>query len=215
MVNVSVTGAAAEATREEESLWDTRKGGRTTFAWSSATERTTGETKSVEKFDRTTRSHADTSSSREAQGSIKTKEAFVTEEERVERTEMRGTVPTWRENDTGKVKMSNGVGRISSVSSKSIEDGAGRKINLSAGETFIQSTSRRPSFDKNVLFTRNFDNVSQCRVSSPFTFALPRSFSILVRRDDGGGYGDASTVCSWKNGESRTKRNLNTLRQSF
>lgn len=193
VINVSVTGAAAEATREEESLWDTRKGGRTTFAWSSATERTTGETKSVEKFDRTTRSHADTSSSRETQGSMKTK-AFVTEEERVERTEMRGTLPTWRENDTGKVK-------ISSVSSKSIEDDAGRKINLSAGETFIQSTSRRPSFDKNVLFTRNFDNVSQRRVFLAVYLCLASIF--FDRRDDGGGYGDSSTVCSLKNGERR------------
>ncbi|XP_061930093.1 uncharacterized protein LOC107996135 isoform X4 [Apis cerana] len=160
---VLVTGAAAEATREEESLWETheaRKGGRTTFAWSSSTERTTGETKSMGKFDRTTSSHADTSDSREtgSQGLVKAATTASPDgEEREERIEMRGNaLPTSRESDTGKVKTSNG--RYSTVASRSMDD-TGRKINLSAGETFVQSTARRPSFDKNVVFTRNFDNI--------------------------------------------------------
>lgn len=188
VVNVSVTGAAAEATREEESLWETheaRKGGRTTFAWSSSTERTTGETKSMGKFDRTTSSHADTSDSREtgSQGLVKAATTASPDgEEREERIEMRGNaLPTSRESDTGKVKTSNG--RYSTVASRSMDD-TGRKINLSAGETFVQSTARRPSFDKNVVFTRNFDNVSQCHVSSPLNFRKPAllpSSSILAR----------------------------------
>lgn len=179
VVNVSVTGAAAEATREEESLWDTheaRKGGRTTFAWSSTTEeRTTGETKSMEKFDRTTTSsHADTSNSRETgtQGLTKANAvatatiASLDREEGEERIEMRGnagtTLATLRENDTGKVKTSNG--RYSTVASNSVDE-TGRKINPSGSETFVQTTARRPSFDKSVVFTRNFDNVSRCHVS--------------------------------------------------
>lgn len=185
VVNVSVTGAAAEATREEESLWEARKGGRTTFAWSSSTERTTGETKSMGKFDRTTSSHADTSDSREtgSQGLVKAATTASPDgEEREERIEMRGNaLPTSRESDTGKVKTSNG--RYSTVASRSMDD-TGRKINLSAGETFVQSTARRPSFDKNVVFTRNFDNVSQCHVSSPLNFRKPAllpSSSILAR----------------------------------
>ncbi|XP_043802379.1 uncharacterized protein LOC122720037 isoform X2 [Apis laboriosa] len=165
---VLVTGAAAEATREEESLWDAheaRKGGRTTFAWSSTTEEsTTGETKSMGKFDRTTTSsHADTSDSQETgtQGLTKANAtASPDREEGEERIEMRGnagtTLATLRENDTGKVKTSNG--RYSTVASNSVDE-TGRRINPPGSETFVQTTARRPSFDKSVVFTRNFDNI--------------------------------------------------------
>lgn len=150
---VLVTGAAAEATREEESLWDTheaRKGGRTTFAWSSTTERATGETKSMGKFDRTTSSHADTPDSSRETGLMKASAPTTACPDREERIEARGNaLPTSRENDTGKVKMSNG--RYSSSGSME-DDDTGRKINLSARSTAT-------SIDKKVVFARNFDNI--------------------------------------------------------
>lgn len=81
--------------------------------------------------------------------------------DREERIEARGNaLPASRENDTGKVKMSNG--RYSSSGSME-DDDTGRKINLSARSTAT-------SIDKKVVFTRNFDNVSQCHVSSPLNF---------------------------------------------
>lgn len=160
-INVSVTGTAAEATREaEESLWNTydaRRSGRT-FASSFSMERTTGETKSIGKFHQTTSWHADSSSSRErvTLDSLKpTSESLDEDEEEEEKIEMnRNIEATYR---TGKVKISN---ENATMFSRSMND-TRQKINLSTSRTFIQSTPERWSFNANIISPASFDNVSR------------------------------------------------------
>lgn len=165
-INVSVTGTAAEATREaEESLWNTydaRRSGRT-FASSFSTERTTGETKSIGKFHQTTSWHADSSSSRErvTLDSLKpTSESLDEDEEEEEKIEMNRNIEAMYrtgKNDTGKVKISN---ENATVFSRSMND-TRQKINLSTSRTFIQSTPERWSFNANIISPASFDNVSR------------------------------------------------------
>ncbi|OAD61260.1 Neuropilin and tolloid-like protein 2 [Eufriesea mexicana] len=200
-INVSVTGTAAEATREtEESPWsayDARRSGRT-FAWSSGTERTTGETKSIGKFRQTTSWHADSSSSGERVTPELLKPTSESpdedeEEEEEKKTEMHGNVEAtfgMRENETERGKISS---QKPSVSSRSTAD-ARQKINLSASQTFIQSTLKRSSsFDEHVLPTKSFDNIAATQGSklaaesrknrkSTATTPTPSMVSEVIRR---------------------------------
>ena len=181
IINVSVTGTAAEAIREtKESLWstyDTRRSGRT-FAWStSTTERTTGETKSIGKFRQTTSWHADSSNSRERVTLELLKPASESpddDEEEEKKIEIHRNVETIygteKKNDARKVKIS---GQNSTVSSMSTGD-TKQKINLSTSRTFIQSMPERSGFDVNIVAPATFDNVSRI-IFLPLTLYLLES----------------------------------------
>ncbi|CAK9821015.1 Neuropilin and tolloid-like protein 2 [Anthophora plagiata] len=180
VINVSVTGTAAEATREtEESRWstyDARRSGRTFGWWFSSTDRTTGETKSIEKFRQTTSWYADTSSSGvtvellepvsenpdeddEEEEKIKIHENLVATSTTTTTTTTTTTrttsFKTAAKNDTGKVKISRKNSTVSSWSTSDIS----QKINPSASRMFIQSTPERSSYGEDISSSGSFDNI--------------------------------------------------------
>ncbi|XP_034174614.2 neuropilin and tolloid-like [Osmia lignaria lignaria] len=149
---VLVTGTAAEATRETESLWsvyDAKRSNRSIPWWSSSTERATAESKSVRKFRQTTSWHADSWSSRErvTLELVRPVTESPNDDEEEEEIEMPANLETTsrtEKKDVGTMKISH---RNSTVSTRSALD-TRLKINSSAGRTFIESTSERSSFDK-------------------------------------------------------------------
>lgn len=155
-MNVTVTGTAAEATRQtEESLFsthDTRKAGRS-FPWfSSSTDRATGEGRSIGKFRRATSWQAETSSPREQVALQVLGLVSVSPGDEEEDIEMLRT-----ENNTEQVKVSC---EDSTVSSRSTSGGR-QKIDVSTGRTLVQSTTGRSSSDQDIPTSRSFSNVSR------------------------------------------------------
>ncbi|XP_053980364.1 uncharacterized protein LOC128877245 [Hylaeus volcanicus] len=161
---VLVTGTAAEGTREtEKSLWstyDTRRTSRS-FPWSStSTDRSMGVARFIGKFRQTTSWHAENSSpsSRErvALEFLELVSEAPAEETAEEEIQMQGIETlSGKENDAEKVKISCENATLSSRSTLDTR----QKINLSAGRTFIQSTTDGSSFEENVLPARSFDNI--------------------------------------------------------
>nr|XP_012137346.1 PREDICTED: uncharacterized protein LOC100879659 [Megachile rotundata] len=180
---VLVTGTAAEATRETESLWnvyDAKRNNRSTPWWSSSTERATAESKSVRKFRQTTGWHTDSWTSRErvTLELLRPVSESPNDDEDEEEIEMRAMSTT---EGSGKVKFLN---RNATVSSRNPR----HNVNPSAGRTFTQSTEG--SF-KNASST-SFDNIVPTQVAvSPFkqnvknhskVTTTPTTFFDVVRR---------------------------------
>ncbi|XP_015431656.1 PREDICTED: uncharacterized protein LOC107187962 [Dufourea novaeangliae] len=152
---VLVTGSAAEATREtEQSLWatyDTRRYSRSSPWSSSSTDRAATESGSVGKFRRATSRRTETTSSVERAAPELLLGLITPQGTEIETP---GT-----ETDRGKVKISR---ENSSVPSRTMAD-IRQRINLSAGRTFIQSTTERPRYEREHLSSKSFDNTMTSR----------------------------------------------------
>ncbi|XP_076303249.1 neuropilin and tolloid-like isoform X2 [Lasioglossum baleicum] len=176
---VLVSGTAAETTREtERPLWGTYDARRTTrsFAWSStSTTTTTTTTRSDGMFRQKSSWHADTSNSpdRVAFGMLKT----VTESQ-IEMHRNAAATGT-RSDPVKKVE----INRENSSLPSGISPDIRQKINLSAGRTFIQSTTPRSSSEETNV-SRTFDNTVPSHenrlVYQPVSSRRPNDFTTMT-----------------------------------
>nr|XP_033333828.1 uncharacterized protein LOC117224798 [Megalopta genalis] len=176
---VLVTGTAAETTREtEQPLWTAYDARRTTrsFGWSStSTDRIPSASRSDGMLRRTSSWHTGSPGSghQVTFGMLKT----VTEGPPVTEIEMHPNIGSPGTNSVaGKVKINR---ENSSLSSRGSPD-TRQKINLSAGRTFIQSTTGRSNFEEMNVF-RTFDNTVPSHenrlVHKPVSTRMPNDFT--------------------------------------
>ncbi|XP_076649547.1 neuropilin and tolloid-like [Halictus rubicundus] len=176
---VLVSGTAAETTREtEQPLWSTYAVRRTTrsFAWSSTstTTTTTATSRADGMFRQTSSWHADSSNSpdRVPFGMLKTVTGSQVEMHR------NAADSGVRSNPGKKVK----TNRENSSLPSGISPDIRQKINLSAGRTFIQSTTARSSFEE-MNVSRTFDNTVPSHenqlVYQPISSRGPNDFTTM------------------------------------